>query len=484
MSVRVRFAPSPTGWLHVGVARTALYNFLFARKREGKFILRIEDTDRSRSTEEAIESIINDLDWLGLKWDEGPKAGGNHGPYRQTERENIYKKYINTLIENGDAYYCYCTPEDLEKQREAARKAKASYRYNRKCRNLTEKQRKEREKVNPNPAVRFKTPLEGKIIVRDLIRGSVPFDISQLDDFIIARSDGSATYNFAVTVDDALMEISHVIRGEDHLSNTPKQILVYQALNFDLPEFAHLSMILGPDKKPLSKRHGATAVFEFRKNGYLPEALVNYLALLGWSYDDKTNFFTKEDLLEKFSLDKVSANPAIFDTDKLDWLNGYWIRHLNNREISNRLTPLIKEVYGVESVNEGDFLELIEITKERMKHLTEFPEWSYFYFVSEEEFEIDRKDAKKAFKEKEKVKKVLNFAVERFARLETWEKENIEKILRSIPEKLNVKGKFVFQPIRAAVTGKLVSPPLFESIELLGKEKTVKRLEKALKYLE
>lgn len=485
MTVRVRFAPSPTGWLHVGGARTALYNFLFARQKKGQFILRIEDTDRSRSTDEAIQAIISDMKWLGLYWDEGPDVGGDHGPYRQTEREHLYREHIDRLIETGSAYYCFCLPEELEQMREEARRRGESFRYPRRCRYLTPEQQEEMRQKNPNPAVRFKTPEEGELIVNDLIRGEVRFDLSQLDDFIIARSDGTATYNLAVVVDDALMGITHVIRGDDHLSNTPKQMLIYQALGYKLPEFAHLSMILGPDKKPLSKRHGATAVFEFRNKGYLPEALVNYLALLGWSYDDKTTFFSLDELIEKFSLERVSANPAVFDMDKLEWLNGVWIRYLPIEELANRLLPLVRQAYGEygEVVVDRKFLYLVEITRERLKFLNEFVDWTYFYFIPEEHFEFKPEDAERVFKNREESETALKKAREKLSQLKNWEVLEIERALRSIPEETGMKVRKAFQPIRLAVTGRLVSPPLFESIWVIGREKALARIERALARL-
>ncbi len=481
MEVRVRFAPSPTGWLHVGGARTALYNFLFARKHKGKFILRIEDTDRSRSTDEAIEKIIEDMLWLGLDWDEGPLKGGDFGPYRQTERDHLYREAVQKLIDSGHAYYCFCTPDELENMRKEAAEKKQSFRYPRLCRDLKQEEIAERFEKNPRPAVRFKTPLEGEVVVNDLVRGEVRFDLSQLDDFIIARSDGTPTYNLAVVVDDYLMKITHVVRGDDHLSNTPKQILIYRALGAEVPRFAHLSMILGPDKKPLSKRHGSTAVFEFRNQGYLKEALVNYLALLGWSFDDKTTFFTVEELIEKFDLTKVSANPAVFDFQKLEWLNGVWIRSLDSSELAKRLVTFVEERYGNVEIDEK-FLYLVEITKERMKTLKDFVEWTYFYFVKEEEFEFDVNDFEKATKG-ERAKEILQMALEELRSVEAWDRESIENSLRLIVQATGEKVKNVFQPVRVAVTGRLVSPPLFESIYVLGREKSVRRIEKAIQIL-
>lgn len=479
MSVRVRFAPSPTGWLHIGGARTALYNFLFARKYGGKFILRIEDTDRSRSTEEAIQAIIEDMKWLGLTWDEGPEVGGPYGPYRQTERVDLYHQAVQKLISSGAAYYCFCTPEELEKMRAEALAQKKSFRYPRKCRGLSEAEVSERLKRGEKAAVRFKTPLEGKLAVSDIVRGKVEFDLSQLDDFVIARSDGTPTYNLAVVVDDALMKITHVIRGDDHLSNTPKQILIYEALGYPVPEFAHLSMILGPDKKPLSKRHGATAIFEFRNQGYLPETMVNYLALLGWSYDDKTTFFTPEDLIKKFELTRVSANPAVFDFQKLQWLNGVWIRTLEPEELKRRLLPLVEKAYGGVRPDDPNLDKLLELTRERIKTLNEFIDWTYFYFVAEDEFKLDEADREKVFSSEDAIK-ILKAAYEKLAAVENWSREEIEKALRGLAEELGEKPKKVFQPVRLACTGRLVSPPLFESLEVLGRERTLNRIKKLL----
>ena len=317
-TVRVRFAPSPTGYLHVGGARTALFNWLFARQHGGVFVLRIEDTDLARSTEESTQAILDSLQYLGLDWDEGPKKGGSFGPYFQSERLELYKKYANQLMEMGRAYKCYCTPEELDKKREEQIKRGEGTHYDRHCLHLSEEEKARLEEEGRIPVIRFKSLDEGVTEVDDLIRGLVRFDnVAQVDDFVIMKSDGMPTYNFAVVIDDALMQISHVIRGEDHLSNTPKQIQIYQALGFPVPKFAHIPMILGPDRALLSKRHGATSVMQFKENGYLSPAMVNYLALLGWSYDDSQTIFPIPELVEKFSLDKVSKNPAVFDIQKL-----------------------------------------------------------------------------------------------------------------------------------------------------------------------
>jgi glutamyl-tRNA synthetase len=478
--VRVRFAPSPTGDLHLGGARTALYNFLFAQKNKGKFILRIEDTDRTRSTEEAIESIEEDLRWLGLFWDEGPDVGGDYGPYRQTERKEIYQRFVERLLQEGKAYYCFCTPEELQREREEAKRKGISFRYSRRCRNLSLSQIEEERRRNPHPAVRFATPLGGATIVKDIIRGSIRFEHSEMDDFIILRSDGTPTYNLAATIDDALMKITHVIRGDDHLSNTPKQILIYRSLGFDIPQFAHLPMILGPDKKPLSKRHGDTAIWQYRKKGYLPQALVNYLALLGWSYDDKTTLFTMDELKEKFSLEKVSKNAAVFDIPKLNWMNGYYIRQLADDELASLLLPYIQNRFPGKKVNIELVRKIVPMVRERINLLNEVVEWVDFIFM--EEVDFDSESWEKIMK-KDGVPEILAKAYKTLEGISRFEASRIEEELKDLAEKLRVKKKQLFQPIRVAVTGRRVSPPLYESLEILGRERTLQRIEKALSLL-
>ncbi|MFY9204018.1 MAG: glutamate--tRNA ligase, partial [Limnochordia bacterium] len=338
--VRVRFAPSPTGYLHVGGARTALFNYLYAKHHHGVFVLRIEDTDLARSTEASTRAILDSMAYLGLDWDEGPEKGGDYGPYFQSQRLELYKEYAEKLLSMGRAYECYCTPEELDQIRQEAAAQGRDPKYDGRCRNLTDTQRREFVRQGRKPVIRFKADFEGTTLVDDLIRGQVIFDNNQLDDFVIIKSDGMPTYNFAVVIDDALMRITHVIRGEDHLSNTPKQIQIYQALGFAVPQFAHIPMILGPDRTRLSKRHGATSVGQFQEEGYLAEAMVNYLALLGWAYDDSQTIFSKTELIEKFSLSKVSKNPAVFDLAKLQWMNGVYIRELSLDELYQRTLPL------------------------------------------------------------------------------------------------------------------------------------------------
>ncbi|MDO8885895.1 glutamate--tRNA ligase [Candidatus Oleimmundimicrobium sp.] len=478
--IRVRFAPSPTGVLHIGGARTALYNWLFARHHGGKFILRMEDTDRNRSTEEAIGAIVSSLKWLGLDWDEGPEVGGAYGPYRQTERLSFYKEALKKLLEAKMAYRCYCSPEELEERRKAALRDGRSPGYDGRCKKFTEKEQKDYEKEGRKYAIRFACPKEGETVVSDIIRGDVVFQNSVLEDFILTRANGLPTYNFAAVVDDATMKITHIIRGIDHLSNTPKQILLYEALSLPLPVFAHLPMILGSDGKPLSKRHGATSVEEYKKNGYLSEAILNYLALLGWSYDEKTTMFSIEDLIEKFSLEKVSKNSAIFDNAKLQWMNGCYIRKLSVDKLTDLLIPIwVDAGFFAKSSDFGiERLKMIAtLVQERIKCLTEVLELTDFFF--KEEIEVAPKAADKVLKNPEALK-VLEIAYEKLKTLGKFDVESVEAALRSIPAGLDIKPKFVFQPIRVAVTGKTVSPPLFETIEVLGKERTLTRLTAAI----
>lgn len=471
MSVRVRFAPSPTGYLHLGGARTALYNYLFARQNKGKFVLRIEDTDSSRSTEMAIQSIIEDLYWLGLKWDEGPDIGGPFGPYRQTQRFATYQKFLNILLEKGLAYYCFCTPEELKSRREEARKKKITFRYNRRCRNLSPEEREAKLKENPRPSIRFASPQRGETIVKDLVRGKIIFNHAELDDFIIFRSDNTPTYNFAATIDDATMEITHVIRGDDHLPNTPKQINIYQALGFKVPEFAHLSMILGPDKKPLSKRHGDTAISEYRRKGFLPSAMVNYLALLGWSYDDKTTFFSLEELIKFFSLKRVSKNPAVFDFQKLKWLNGHYIRQLENNVLFGFIEPYFEDKFPM--FEREKLLKAIPLIKERITILSESVDWLDWLFTKE--VTIDS-ELQAKIKDEANINLILTAAHQSLSQLDDFVAEKIQNVLREKVAELQVKPKVFFQTLRLAISGKLVSPPLFESIKLLGKNETLRRL--------
>lgn len=462
--VRVRFAPSPTGHLHIGGARTALFNWLFARHNNGVFILRIEDTDRSRSTEEYIESIIEAMKWLKLDWDEGP--------YRQTERFGIYKNYIDRLLAEGKAYKCFCTPEELELRRKEAIAQGRQLKYDGRCRNL----------VPPFPdkpfAIRFKMPSTGKTVVNDLIKGVVEFDNSQLEDLIIMRSDGTPTYNFVVVVDDIDMKITHVIRGDDHLNNTPKQIHIYKAFNWEPPLFGHLPMILGADKTRLSKRHGATSVLTYKEMGYLPDALVNYLVRLGWSYGDQ-EVFSREELIKYFSLENIGKSSAVFNPEKLLWLNSQYIIKEDSRNLAEMVLPfLIKE--GL--IKEGQVLDIKWLTKavnslkERCKTLLELAR-SMSYYISES-ITIEP-----AIKEKYLKPEKIRYIYELYNTLKDvkdFNSSELERVFRAFSERHSIKLGDIAQPVRVAITGGTASPPLFDVMEIIGKEKVLKRLQMIL----
>ena len=471
MTVRVRFAPSPTGYLHVGGARTALYNWLFARHEGGKFVLRIEDTDRARSTEDAIRAIIDSMRWLGLDHDEGP--------FRQMDRLDTYTAKAAALVDAGRAYRCYCSPEELEERRKAALAASGSPRYDRRCRRLTPETEADMRAEGRRPAIRFSSNDEGETIVDDLIRGCVIFDNSELDDLIIVRPDGIPTYNYTVVVDDIDMGITHVIRGEDHLPNTPRQMQIYEALGAKTPIFAHLSMILGADKAPLSKRHGATSIEAFRDAGYLPEAMLNFFALLGWSWDDKTTLFSRSELQEKFSLEKVTRSPAVFDTAKLDWMNGQYIRQLSVDELTERLLPFWRAAGLLADGDDGgerDRLKAIAaVCQERLVKLVEIVELTDFFFKN---VEYDPAAVDKVL-QKEGAAAALEAAAAKLALIDDWTHGVLDTALRALAEELGVKLGKLLQPIRVAISGRTVSPPLFESLEILGKETSLARIKKA-----
>lgn len=468
--VRVRFAPSPTGYLHVGGARTALFNWLFARHHQGRFILRIEDTDCTRSTEDALRAIIDSLKWLGLDWDEGP--------YRQTDRLELYRRAVDKLLADGKAYYCYCTPEELEKRRRQAKKAGHRPGYDRRCLNLSAGERTKAKDEGRRPVIRFQSPDDGHTIVNDLIRGKVSFANSELDDLIIMRPDGMPTYNFAVVVDDADLGITHVIRGEDHLPNTPRQIQLYQALGYKLPEFAHLSMILGADKSLLSKRHGATSVEAYRDQGYLPKAMVNYLALLGWSYDAETTIFSIDELIEKFSLDKVGKAAAVFDHDKLKWMNGIYIRELPADKLADKLISVWRQAGLIAGEIDEDknnwLLEITKVCQERLGLLQDIVLMTDFFFL--DEIVYDQRAVDKVITGKEPARK-LELVSERLSSLTDWAPGSIESVLRSLAAELELKPGQLFQPIRVALTGRGISPPLFETLWLLGRDKSLRRID-------
>jgi len=461
--VRTRFAPSPTGGLHIGGARTALFNWLLARHTQGVFILRIEDTDVARSTQESIQVILDVMTWLGMDWDEGP--------FYQTQRISFYQEAAEKLLKEGKAYRCYCTPEELETKREAAMKAGIKPKYDRTC--------LDRKSFPPGrrSAIRFLSPDEGKTVVEDLIQGRVEFDNAELDDLIILRSNGLPTYNFSVVVDDATMGITHVIRGNDHLNNTPRQIQIYQALGNPTPKFGHVPMILGPDKKKLSKRHGAQSVMEYKKLGYLPQTVVNYLVRLGWSYGDQEEF-TREELIEKFSLEAVGRSAAAINPGKLDWLNAQYIKRIESEELVQRVQPFM-EAKGYLNIPPDLLRKAVLSFRERVKTLVEMADLSEFYFC--EEIAYDEKAAGKFLNQE--TMSMLEQVITSLSYESILGKENVHRLIQELAERRGEPLVKIAQPIRVALTGRTVSPPIDEVIEVLGKTEVIKRLERAMEYI-
>ena len=462
--VRVRFAPSPTGFLHIGGVRTALFNWLFARQQRGTFILRIEDTDQSRSTDESIQAILEGMKWVGLDWDEGP--------FRQTERMDLYRSYAMKLLESGQAYWCVCKAEELEARRKEAEAKGLSPRYDGRCRNL-------RIASPPSEAaLRFKAPQEGQIVVDDVIKGTVQFDHAVVDDLIILRSNGYPTYNFSVVVDDALMGITHVVRGDDHLTNTPRQIPIFEALGFAVPRFGHLPMILGSDKTRLSKRHGATSIMAYKDLGYLPEAMINYLVRLGWSHGDQ-ELFTRQELLEKFSWDHVHKAAAVFNPDKLLWMNAEYIKTSPPNDVAQALVPLLEQAglkQEVETVSSEWLAQLVVLVKERAKTVVDMVEWVKPYFGQEAQYEGEA--AKKFLTPA--IAPLLQKLVARFEAFPSFSKQAWEESFKKLVEEEGIKMGALAQPVRVALTGRTASPGLFEVMEVLGRDRTLLRLRQGI----
>jgi len=483
--VRTRFAPSPTGYPHVGNIRTALFAWLFARHHGGKLIVRIEDTDVTRKVDDAVEAILNSLRWLGLDWDEGPEMGGDYGPYYQSQRLEKYREAAERLVAQGDAYYCYCSTERLEQMRAEQVKRKQPPGYDRLCRNLSPEERAKKTAEGITPVVRLKVPLEGKTKFNDIIRGEVEFDNSTLDDLVLLKSDGYPTYHLANIVDDHLMEISHVLRAEEWLSSTPRHVLLYQALGFEPPEFAHLPIILGTDRSKLSKRHGAVSIVEYYQQGYLPDAMVNFLALLGWSLDDKTELLSRRELIDNFSLERVSRTAAVFNKDKLDWMNGVYIRGLTPDQFYEAATPyLMMDKLAGEAViaNEEYVKSIMPLIQERAKTLGEITELTGFFFNDKLDYDSNLLVGKNMTVES--AGQALRAAKEGLARLDSFNHDNLEGLLRPMAVELGLKTGQLFGTLRIAVTGRTAAPPLFETMSVLGKERCLKRIEEAIERLE
>ena len=473
--VRVRFAPSPTGYPHLGNIRTALFNWLFARHNNGSFILRIEDTDVARRVEGAVDTILDSLRWLGLDWDEGP--------YFQSERLEMYREAADQLVREELAYLCYCSPQRLEAMRQEQTKRKQPPGYDRRCRHLTREQKAGLEVSGAPPVVRFKSPLEGQTSFHDLIRGEIVFENSTLDDFVLLKSDGYPTYHLANIVDDHSMAISHILRADEWLSSTPRHVLLYQALGWQPPQFAHLPMILGTDRSKLSKRHGATAINEYRDQGYLPEAMINFLALLGWSLDDKTELLRREEIVKHFSLERVSKTAAVFNRDKLDWMNGVYLRNLSLEDYSERAISFLERDLPseVERPLDTDYIrQIMPLIQERAKTLAEVPQLSEFFFVDKLEYDAGLLLGKL---ESGQVVKILQATMTKVEGLGNWDAASLEAVLRPMAEELNLKTGVFFGLLRVATTGRTAAPPLFQTMEVLGKERCLERLKTALDKL-
>ena len=481
--VRVRFAPSPTGIPHVGNLRTALFNWLFARHHGGSFILRIEDTDIVRKVKGAVEAILESLRWLGLDWDEGPEVGGDYGPYFQSRRLEIYQGVARRLLEQGHAYLCYCSPQRLEEMRREQVRRKQPPGYDRRCRELSEKEKTQLRAKSITPVVRFKTPLSGEIKFEDLIRGDVVFDCETIDDFVLLKSDDYPTYHLANVVDDHLMRISHVLRADEWLSSTPRHVLLYNALGHEPPKFAHLPMILGKDRAKLSKRHGAVSVMNYWEQGYLPQAMVNFLALLGWSLDDRTELMSREELIKNFSIERISKTGAIFNQEKLGWMNGVYLRQLSIDELVEQVMPFLERGLPkrVKRPISRDYVrQMMPLIQERMRTLKEGVELAQFFFVEKLDYEpallLERGMTG------ERALKALKAAKERLEGC-PFEASSLEDILRPLAAELGLKTGELFGLLRVATTGRTAAPPLFQTMAVLGREKCQKRIEAALEKL-
>ena len=475
MSVRLRIAPSPTGLLHVGNARSAVFNWLYARHHGGTFIVRVDDTDTARSEEKYVAQMMEAMRWLGLEWDEGIGVGGPHGTYRQSDRFDRYREVANRLIEEGTAYRCFCTPDELDARRQAAQAAGRPPGYDGTCRTLTATEADGRVAAGESFSVRLAIPRPGVTEFFDLVRDDMRFDHDVIDDFVILRSDGTPTYHLASTVDDVDYEITHVARGEDLLSSTPRHILLTQAMGAEPVTYAHLPLLFGPDGKKLSKRHGDTSMDAYMKAGYLPEAMFNYMSLLGWSYDPEVTIYTPEQAIEKFDLADVSKNPAIFDVKKLEWMSGEYMRELAPDDFTARSLAIIEAERSLSDEERRKYMALAPLIQERVKVLPEVLEMSDWLFRDEVVF--DEKSWDKVMKPEAAA--VIDDALVRLEGLADWTTESIEAAMRQMLDDLELNPRKGFQPLRVAATGSMISPPLFESLEVLGQSTTLERLRRA-----
>ncbi|HGJ67060.1 TPA: glutamate--tRNA ligase [bacterium] len=482
--VRVRIAPSPTGYMHLGLARTALFNWLFARHNNGTFIVRIDDTDEARSTDESLSQILSALKWLGLDWDEGIEKGGDYAPYVQSQRLDIYTEYANKLLDMGKAYYCYCSLEELEAERKQAQEEKKAYIYSGKCRKLSEEQKARFISEGRKPSIRLIAD-DRTIVVNDLIKGQVEFKLGLVGDFIIVRPNGMPVYIYTSAIDDMLMKISHIIRADEHLAgSTPKQILIFEAFNAPMPEFAHVPLVLGNKGEKLSKRHGATSVDEYRKMGYLPEAMLNYLARLGWSFDDEKEIFSLDELIEVFTLDKVGKAGGIFDQQKLQWLNGEYIQKMDIDSRTKAVIPFLKDASLINddliSAKYEWIKQIVEAVGDRLKTLAQITDYAGFFFVDEVDYDQDAVDKNIR---KEGILEALEGLKSAFGEIESFNQQNLENAIQSYADSKGLKAGKLIQPLRVALTGKPVGPGIFETLILLGKDKVIKRLDDVVKMI-
>jgi nondiscriminating glutamyl-tRNA synthetase len=479
MEIRVRFAPSPTGPLHIGGARSALFNYLWARKNKGTFIVRSEDTDLERSSRESEHNILESLRWLNIHWNEGIEVGGEYGPYRQTDRLALYQEYTDKLLNSGHAYYCYCTEEELEQERQALIAKGGTPRYLGKCRQLTSEQRTAFEAEGRRPVVRFRVPEGQAIHIKDQVRGDVVFESDGIGDYVIVKSDGIPTYNFAVVVDDTTMNITHVIRGEEHLSNTPRQVLIYQALGSPVPEFAHISLILNTEGGKMSKRDGDTAVMDYQKKGYLPEAIVNFIALLGWAPSGEEEFYTLDELADAFSLDRVSKSPAVFDIQKLNYINAHYLRKTPPERLTELALPYLQEMgifpqQELSAEQQQWCVGLINAISEKIAYLAEVKDYvHYFHGEVPQEPEGEALEVLRG----EQVPEVLALFRQKVREVELLSGATVKVLLKQMTQELKLGGKLVYMPVRVALTGQMHGPELYDVIPLLGRENVLKRLE-------
>jgi glutamyl-tRNA synthetase len=478
--VRVRYAPSPTGSPHVGNIRVAIYDWLFARRHGGKFLLRIEDTDRKRTVPGGIEEQMEALRWLGLQWDEGPEVGGSYGPYIQSERQPIYQEAARRLVESGAAYPCFCTPERLQQMREAQQARKEPTRYDRCCRDLSPAEREAALQAGTPHTIRLAVPLDGETSFHDEVRGEITYQNAVVDDYVLLKTDGWPTYHLASVVDDHAMRISHVLRGDDWIATTPVHILLYRALRYPLPKFAHFPQIHGPDRARFGKRHGAQGALEYREQGYLPEAMINFLALLGWAPGDDREIMSREEMVQAFDLAQVSRNPAIFDVQKLDWMNGVYIRQLPIEELVERALPFLQKAGLLpDPLSDADrayVAQVLALEQERMKRLSEAPELTEFFFREEPIYE---EKAVRKWLARDSTPAVLQATAAALRAVEPWEMERVESAVRGVIERLGVNAGEVIHPVRVAATGRTVGPGLFETLAVLGRDRVLRRLEAA-----